>query len=137
VISLSSHTHPRSSRRLAREDGFTLIELLVVLVILGILIAIAVPSYLGFRARAANAATKASLRAAMPSAEAYYAQNLTYVVMDHAALSAIDAGVSPTLAVTSATGQDYCMTDANSGQTWSLLGPGASPLKYFPNTTCT
>jgi type IV pilus assembly protein PilA len=137
VISLSSHTHPRSSRRLAREDGFTLIELLVVLVILGILIAIAVPSYLGFRGRAADAATKASLRAAMPSAEAYYAENLTYVGMDHTTLAAIDAGLSPTLVVASAAAQDYCLTDVNSGRTWSLAGPGASPLKYFPNATCT
>ncbi len=138
MISLPSHTHSsRHSRRLIREDGFTLIELLVVLVILGILIAIAVPSYLGFRTRAADAATKASLRAAMPGAEAYYADNITYLGMDHAALKAIDGGVSPTLVVASATAQDYCLTDTLSGQTWSLSGPGASPLKFFPNATCT
>jgi type IV pilus assembly protein PilA len=118
------------------EQGFTLIELLVVIIIIGILLAIAVPSYLGFRDRAANNAMKANLRAALPSAEAYYADNGTYVGMNAAALVAIDSGISPTLTVASAAAAAYCLTDTDGSHTWSVAGPGPSSADYKNNATC-
>jgi prepilin-type N-terminal cleavage/methylation domain-containing protein len=62
-------------RRLEREDGFTLVELTIVLLILGILLTIAVPSYLAFKDNASKTAAKSDVANALRSIVSYSADN--------------------------------------------------------------
>jgi type IV pilus assembly protein PilA len=118
-------SHHLFKQRAPREQGFTLIELLVVIIILGILLAIAIPSYLSFRTRANKSAAQANVRAAVPGLEAFNADHATgYVGVNLAKLQAsYDAGIK-NVTIRAATQGGYCVENTSPGTvTYHKSGP--------------
>lgn len=116
--------HRRQGALLAREDGFTLLELLMVLVIVGVLLAIAVPSYLGFKERAARRAAAADVRSAVPSLESYYSDVGTYAGATPAGLRAsYDAGLAA-IVLSGLSTDAYVVARTVGTCTATLAGPG-------------
>ena len=112
------------SNRTRGQGGFTLIELLVVIIIIGILLAIAIPSYLKFRDRANKSAAQANVRASIPAIEAFYADNNTYAGATLSYLqTTYDAGVK-NIIVQSVLSTTYCIQSTVGAETWNKAGPG-------------
>jgi type IV pilus assembly protein PilA len=129
-----------------------LIELLIVMVLIAILLAIAVPSYLGFKNSAEERAAKANIRAALPAMTAFRLDNtghrndadgrrrttgfrgVTVAILR----SRYDSGLASHLSIygrrTNTT--QYCLVYQKGSQVWSALGPGISGSSYVNNARC-
>jgi type IV pilus assembly protein PilA len=107
------------------QGGFTLIELLVVIIIIGILLAIAIPSYMKFRDRANKSAAQANVRSSIPAVEAYFADNNSYAGATLAYLqTTYDQGVK-NIVIQSASATTYCVQSTVGAETFKKSGPGA------------
>ena len=80
-------------RKTRNQKGFTIMELMIVIIIIGILIAIAVPAYNGFRARALTAACQANMRTVKSAWGLYIADGGVDQIM---AAGAVASNLAPT-----------------------------------------
>lgn len=86
------------------EGGFTLIELMVVVLIIAILIAIAIPTFLGARKRAQDKQAQSNLRNGLTAEKTYYVDTQAYLLDDVAADAATLKGIESALSWNSPVG---------------------------------
>jgi len=126
-------------RGLSRDEGFTLIELMVVVMIIAVLIAIAIPSFLGFRKSAQDRSAQSDVRNVLLAEKAFWLDGGVYTETaaditafePNAQIDAADPALGVVIDLRDADSDIVCIVkESDSGNTFSVWESSSAGTYY-------